>query len=121
MTLDESVHDRLRVIERAQVQGNVSAVCREAGDFADGFLSMAPTPGRYGVDGVHPRRQRARRAPRGGRRRKSSGGARIAISAATGGADGSRPTWRRTWRVRVAPSTVQRLLRRVGLARAGPG
>jgi hypothetical protein len=32
MTLDESVHGmRLRVIERAQVQGNVSAVCREFG------------------------------------------------------------------------------------------
>src|SRR5438093_800316 len=32
MTLDESVHGmRLRVIERAQVQGNVSAVCRELG------------------------------------------------------------------------------------------
>ena len=32
MTLDESVHGmRLLVIERAQVQGNVSAVCRELG------------------------------------------------------------------------------------------
>ena len=32
MTLDESVHGmRLRVIERAQVHGNVSAVCRELG------------------------------------------------------------------------------------------
>jgi hypothetical protein len=46
MTLDESVHGmRRRVIERAQVMGNVSAVCRTARSAC--------------AIGVHPRRQRA--------------------------------------------------------------
>src|SRR5438093_670227 len=72
MTLDESVHGmRLRVIERAQVQGNVSAVCRGLG---------------------------------------------ISISAATWRCRRIAAYLARTWRVRLAPSTVQRLLRRVGLA-----
>src|SRR5258705_10856029 len=60
MTLDESVHGmRLRVIERAQVQGNVSAVCREMGISRTIFYRWRQRLERYGVDGVHPRRQRA--------------------------------------------------------------
>src|SRR2546428_12881523 len=60
MTLDESVHGmRLRVIERAQVQGNVSAVCRELGISRTVFYRWRQRLERYGVDGVHPRRQRA--------------------------------------------------------------
>jgi len=60
MTLDESVHGmRLRVIERAQVQGNVSAVCRELGISRTVFYRRRQRLERYGVDGVHPRRQRA--------------------------------------------------------------
>ena len=60
MTLDESVHGmRLRVIERAQVQGNVSAVCRELGISRTVFYRWRNRLERYGVDGVHPRRQRA--------------------------------------------------------------
>src|SRR5881409_3408627 len=59
MTLDESVHGmRLRVIERAQVQGNVSAVCRELGISRTVFYRWRKRLERYGVDGVHPRRQR---------------------------------------------------------------
>ena len=57
MTLDESVHGmRLRVIERAQVQGNVSAVCRELGISRTVFYRWRHRLDRYGVDGVHPRR-----------------------------------------------------------------
>src|SRR5438046_10449586 len=60
MTLDESVHGmRLRVIERAQVPGNVSAVCRELGISRTVFYRWRNRLERYGVDGVHPRRQRA--------------------------------------------------------------
>src|SRR2546430_15815254 len=60
MTLDESVHGmRLRVIERAQVQGNVSAVCRELGISRTVFYRWRQRLERYGIDGVHPRRQRA--------------------------------------------------------------
>src|SRR6476659_3711877 len=108
MTLDESVHGmRLRVIERAQVLGNVSAVCRELGISRTLFYRWRQRLERYGVDGVHPRRQRGRAA-----RPVVS----IAISAATWGCRRIAAYLARTWQVRVAPSTVQRLLRRIGLA-----
>ena len=118
MTLDESVHGmRLRVIERAQVLGNVSAVCRELGISRTLFYRWRRRLERYGVDGVHPRRQRGR----AGRpvatppevERLVLG---IAISAATWGCRRIAAYLARTWQIRVAPSTVQRLLRRVGLA-----
>src|SRR5437867_5543018 len=123
MTLDESVHGmRLRVIERAQVQGNVSAVCRELGISRTVFYRWRQRLERYGVDGVHPRRQRARAgrpvatAPEVERLVLG-----IAISAATWGSRRIAAYLARTWRVRLAPSTVQRLLRRVGLDHAaGP-
>jgi len=118
MTLDESVHGmRLRVIERAQVQGNVSAVCRELGISRTVFYRWRQRLERYGVDGVHPRRQRAQAgrpvatAPEVERLVLA-----IAISAATWGCRRIAAYLTRTWRVRLAPSTVQRLLRRVGLA-----
>ena len=61
MTLDESVHGmRLRVIERAQVLGNVSAVCREQGISRTLFYRWRQRLERYGVDGVHPRRTHGR-------------------------------------------------------------
>jgi len=118
MTLDESVHGmRLRVIERAQVHGNVSAVCRELGISRTIFYRWRKRLERYGVDGVHPRRQ----GVQPGRpvqitpevERLVLG---IAISAATWGCRRIAAYLARTWRVRLAPSTVQRLLRRVGLA-----
>src|SRR5882724_3436507 len=108
---------RLSVIERAQVQGNVSAVCRELGISRTVFYRWRQRLERYGVDGVHPRRQRARAgrpvatAPEVERLVLG-----IAISAATWGCRRIAAYLARTWRVRVAPSTVQRLLRRVGLA-----
>src|SRR5438876_1234804 len=62
MTLDDSVHGmRLRVMQRAQALGNVSAVCRELGISRTLFYRWRKRCERYGVDGVHPRRQRARR------------------------------------------------------------
>ena len=61
MTLDESVHGmRLRVIEWAQALGNVSAVCREMGISRTVFYRWRKRLERYGVDGVHPRRQGGR-------------------------------------------------------------
>jgi len=108
---------RLRVIERAQVQGNVSAVCRELGISWTVFYRWRQRLERYGVDGVHPRRQRARAgrpvatAPEVERLVLG-----LAISAATWGCRRIAAYLARAWRVRLAPSTVQRLLRRVGLA-----
>src|SRR4030095_9692021 len=118
MTLEESVHGmRLRVIERAQVLGNVSAVCRELGISRTLFYRWRQRLERYGVDGVHPRRQRGRAGrpvatPPEGERLVLG----IAISAATRGCHRIAAYLTRTWHLRVAPSTVQRLLRRVGLA-----
>ena len=61
MTLDDSVHGmRLRVMQRAQALGNVSAVCRELGISRTLFYRWRKRFERYGIDGVHPRRQRAR-------------------------------------------------------------
>lgn len=71
---------------------------------------------RYGVDGVHPRRPRTQvgrpvaTAPEVERLVLG-----IAISTATWGCRRIAAYLARTWQVRLAPSTVQRLLRRVGL------
>jgi transposase InsO family protein len=118
MTLDESVHGmRLRVIERAQALGNVSAVCREAGISRTLFYRWRQRLERYGTDGLHPRRQRAQ----AGRPATTPPEVErlvlgVAISAATWGCRRIAAYLAETWQVRVAPSTVQRVLRRVGLA-----
>src|SRR5262245_11713041 len=118
MTLDESVHGmRLRVIERAQAVGNVSAVCRELGISRTLFYRWRKRLERYGTDGLHPRRLR----PQAGRPVATAPEVErlvlgIAISAATWGCRRIAAYLARTWDLRLAPSTVQRLLRRVGLA-----
>jgi transposase len=116
--LDESVHGmRLRVIERAEVVSNVSAVCRELGISRTLFYRWRKRLERCGRDGLHPRR----RQPQAGRptaiapevERLVLG---IAISAATWGCRRIAAYLARTWQLRLAPRTVQRLRRRVGLA-----
>lgn len=72
---------------------------------------------RYGADGVHPRRHRARpgrpaQLPPETERLLLS----VAVSAATWGAARIAAYLRHRWQLRVAPSTVQRALRRAGLA-----
>src|SRR5437763_4887228 len=118
MTLDDSVHGmRLRVMHGAQVLGNVSAVCRELGISRTWFCGRRKRLERYGVDGMHPRRQRARRGrpvqvPAEVERLVLS----VAISTATWGCGRIAAYLTRGWRLKVAPSTVQRVLRRAGLA-----
>ncbi len=73
---------------------------------------------RYGVDGVHPRRLRAHSGPAPQlpphvERRLLA----VAIAEATWGCARLAAYAQRLWRLRVAPNTVQRLLRRHGLAR----
>mgnify|MGYP003575053499 CR=1 FL=1 len=115
MTLDDSVHGlRLRAIHRAEALGNVSAVCRELGISRTLFYRWRKRFERYGVDGVHPRRQRARRGrpvqvPAEVERLVLS----VAISTATWGCARIAAHLSRTWQVQVAPSTVQRVPRRV--------
>ncbi len=118
MTLDDSVHGmRLRVMQRAQALGNVSAVCRELGISRTLFYRWRKRFDRYGVDGVHPRR------PRAGRGRPVQVPAEVerlvlsvAISTGTWGCGRIAAYLTRAWQLRVAPSTVQRVLRRAGLA-----
>jgi hypothetical protein len=93
MTLDESVHGmRLRVIERAQALGNVSAVCRELGISRTVFYRWRKRLERHGGDGVHPRRRRAQAGRRSrGRWSASWSGSRSARP--SGAAEGSPLTW----------------------------
>lgn len=118
MTLDESIQGmRLRVIQRAQALGNVSTVCREAGISRALFYRWHKRLERYGPDGLHPRRRQARRgrpgqlAPDTERLILS-----VAISAGTWGCSRIAAHLLHRWQVRVAPSTVQRVLRRAALA-----
>ena len=118
MTLDDSVHGlRLHAIQRAQAVGNVSAVCRELGISRTLFYRWRRRWERYGADGVHPRRQSAgpgrpiQVAPEV--ERVVLG---LAISAATWGCGRLAAYLTRRWQIRLAPSTVQRVLRRAGLA-----
>jgi len=118
MTLEDKVHGlRLQVIRRAETLGNVSQACREAGISRALFYRWRQRLLRYGQDGVHPRRHRAHPgrpvllAPETERLVLS-----VAVSAATWGASRIAGYLQHRWRLRVAPSTVQRALRRAGLA-----
>src|SRR5260370_21334476 len=63
MSVDESIQGmRLRVMQREETMG-VSAACREAGISRTLFYRWRQRLQRYGVDGVHPRRLRARPGP----------------------------------------------------------
>lgn len=61
MTLEDKVQStRLRVLQRAQELGNVSAACREAGISRTLFYRWRRRFILYGVDGLHPRRTASR-------------------------------------------------------------
>jgi transposase InsO family protein len=117
MTLDESIQGmRLQVMRRASEIG-ASAACREAGISRTLFYRWQHGLSRYGVDGLHPRRLKARPGPAPQlapaiERRLLA----VAIAEATWGAARLALYAQRLWRLRVAASTVQRLLRRPGPA-----
>ena len=116
MTLEDKVHDfRLLVLQKAQERGNVSAACRELGVSRTLYYRWLHRFRRYGADGLHPKRLR----PRRGRPPSLAayeerqilalalawptwGPGRLALQLARQG-------------LRVAPSTVYRALRRLGL------
>jgi transposase InsO family protein len=117
MTLDESIQGmRLQVIRRAAAIG-VSTACREAGISRTLFYRWQTRLKAYGIDGLHPRRQRARPGPRPAlpphAERQILG---LAIAQATWGCRRLAAYLARGWRLPLAPSTVQRLLHRYGLA-----
>lgn len=62
MTLEDSIHSqRLRVLRAAEHLGNVSAACRQFGMSRTVFYRLRRRLEQYGPDGVHPKRQGARR------------------------------------------------------------
>lgn len=117
MTLEQSViARRVHVISRAQELGNVSAACREAGISRTLYYRWLTRYERYGIDGLHPRRHQARR---GRPVQTTPQMERLVLAWAL-----SWPTWGSSrlaaqlaflGLARIAPSTVQRILRRHGL------
>lgn len=119
MTLEDSIHGfRLRVMVRAQAIRNVSRACREFGISRTLFYRWRKRYLAYGPDGLHPRRA----GPRRGRPPLLSVQAERAILALAL----AWPTWgpvqladqlrrREHDGLRLAPSTIYRLLRRMGL------
>ena len=117
MTLDDSILGmRLRVMRRAQELGNTSGACREAGISRTRFYRWRHRFERYGPDGLHPRRRQARpgRPPQ----------VPPHVERLVVGVSLAWPTWgcgrlaahlRHQGLAQVAPSTVQRILRRAGL------
>lgn len=117
MTLEQSVvQRRLHVIRRAVELGNVTAACREAGISRPLFYRWRQRYEQYGVAGLHPRRTKARA---GRPVQVPPHVERLVVAWAL-----SWPTWgsgrlaaQLAFRgvAQVAPSTVQRILRRAGL------
>ena len=116
MTLDDSIQVfRLRVLREAQRSGNVSATCRRYDVSRTVFYRWRARLARYGPGGVHPKRRTARpgRAPE-----LSVADERRVIAEAL-----AWPTRGPQWvsdrlalqGLIVAPVTVWRALRRVGL------
>ena len=65
MTLDDSRQGfRLRILREAERSGNVSATCCRYQVSRTVFYRWRARLGRYGPDGVHPKRRAARRAGR---------------------------------------------------------
>lgn len=116
MTLDDSILTwRRHVIRRAAELGSASAACREAGISRTLFYRWQRRLERYGIEGLHPRRQQARpgRPPQ-----VPPHVERLVLGQAL-----AWPTWgcgrlaaqlARERQLRLAASTVQRILRRGG-------
>jgi transposase InsO family protein len=116
MTLEDRVQaQRLHVFRRAEELGSVTTACREAGISRSLFYRLRKRYALYGPDGLHPRRTKARpgRPPA-----VAAHVERAVIALAL-----SWPTWGPNrlgvqlarQGIEIAPSTVYRTLRRVGL------
>ena len=116
MTLEDKVHAfRLRVLQRAEELGNVSAACREAGISRTLFYRWRKRFACYGIDGLHPKRT----AMRPGRpvQLDTVKERRIVAMALASPAWGPKRISLQLERegVCVSPSTVWRSLNRLGL------
>ena len=116
MTLDDSIQGfRLRVLQAAQRSGNVSATCRRYDVSRTVFYRWRARLERYGADGLHPKRRTARR----GRAPEITVTDERRVIAEALAWPTRGPQWvsdrlARHGRV-IAPVTVWRVLRRVGL------
>lgn len=117
MTLDDKIHGlRLHVMQQAAQRG-VSRVCQELGISRTLFYRWRRRLERYGTEGLHPRQLRAQP----GRPRQLALPVErlilsVAVSEATWGCARLAAHLAHRWGLPVAPSTIQRLLRRQGLA-----
>lgn len=116
MTLEDRVQvQRLRVFRRAEELGNVSAACREAGISRTLFYRLKADYQEYGADALHPCRPKAKPG------RPSP--VPMHVERTVVGLALAWPTWGPArlsaqlarQGVVLAPSTVYRLLRRMGL------
>jgi transposase InsO family protein len=116
MTLEDSVQaQRLNVFRRAEELGNVRVACREAGISRSLFYRWKQRFGRYGVDGLHPKRTTARRGrPPAVPAHVERSVIAMALAWPTWGPNRLAVQLARQG-VEIAPSTVYRTLRRVGL------
>lgn len=118
MTLEDSIRTtRLRVIRRAQEFGSVSAACREAGISRTLFYRWQKRFVRYGADGLHPRRRQAARGrPPQTPPHLEQSVVGLALAWPTWGCGRLAAQLARDGQTRLSPSTIQRILRRTGLA-----
>ncbi len=116
MTLDDSIQGiRLRALELAKELGNVTEACEQLAISRSLFYRWRKRFEKYGPDGLHPKRMRAVRG-RPSSIAPDQERAVIALALAS-------PTWGPqrlsdqllSQGVRLAPSTIHRLLHRVGL------
>jgi transposase InsO family protein len=116
MTLEDRVQaQRLHVFRRAEELGNVSAACREAGISRARFYALRKRFQQYGADALHPRRTQARPGrPPGVPAHVERTVIALALSWPTWGPNRLSVQLARQG-VEIAPSTIYRTLRRVGL------
>ena len=116
MTLEDRVQaQRLHVFRRAEELGSVTAACREAGISRSLFYRLRGRYARYGPDGLHPRRAKARRGrPPAVAAHVERAVIALALSWPTWGPNRLSVQLARQG-IEIAPSTVYRTLRRVGL------
>lgn len=116
MTLSDSIQGlRLRVLELAQQLGNVTEACQQLGISRSLFYRWRKRFESYGADGLHPKRTAARRG-RPSTVTPEQERAVIALALAGPSFGPQRLADQLSSQgIRLAPSTIHRLLRRVGL------
>ena len=116
MTLDDSIQGiRLRALELAKELGSVTEACEQLGISRSLFYRWRKRFESYGADGLHPKRTRAGRGrPSALTPDQERAVVALALAWPTSGPQ-RLSDHLLTQRLRLAPSTIHRLLHRVGL------